>query len=100
MRSLCYDLDFQFVLAGLTGGGMPSLRTLVCDFCYHLLDVCLLAQYPHVLVVEALLWFSHKGPHSKTPVPSSKSDGVFLPTSTTFTLFVGSDFCFSASMCR
>ena len=32
-----------------------------------------------LLTVETLQWFSHKGPHSETPVPSGKSDGVLFP---------------------
>ena len=50
----------------------------------HWLDACLPAQYLQVwtsaklLSIEAQQWFSDKGPHSETPVPSGKSDGVLF----------------------
>ena len=31
------------------------------------------------MTVEALQWFSHKGPHSETSVPYDTSDGVLFP---------------------
>ena len=68
----------------------------------HWFDACLPAQYLHVLAWCPNVWqlnhcsgSHHKGPHSETPVPSGKSVGVLFHTSTTVTMFVGSNFCFS-----
>ena len=70
-----------------------SLRTLVCDFfVLALVRYVSSSEVPagldigpagpglvaKLLTVEALQWSSHKGPHSDTPVPSGKSDGVLF----------------------
>ena len=71
-----------------------SLRTLVCDFGVLALVRCVSSSalpagldigpagpglVATLLTVQALQWFSHKGPHSETPIPSGNSDGVLFP---------------------
>ena len=95
---LCFG--FHILWAEPTGSGMP-LSTAYAHLCamFVALARCVsssaLPAGLEFLSVEALQWFSHKGPHSETPVPSRKSDGVLFPYQYTFTMFVGSDFCFS-----
>ena len=93
VRTFC----FQFLRAEPTGGCMPQyiVYALQCAiFVVLALVRCVsssvvpagLEIWPagpglvaKLLTVEALQWFSHKGPHSETPVPSGKSDGALFP---------------------